>query len=123
MFSAFAKGLGMDVSHHLMVRSNCIRWLRLNKKRFLPYLVYGEEGPDQAWNTYLSQMSQPGEWGEDIALHGLQETYQVNLVVLKKENGVFIWTHVGETKAGLRTFWLYLENENYENLVTPSQLA
>jgi hypothetical protein len=128
MFSAFARGLNQDLKDHVLhpniLRGHAVYWMAGHSEWFVPFVSI-PDGVDQhqAFKDYLKKMIQPGEWGDDLVLNALSQKHKVNVGVLKRRhNGGHMWTPSGDMVFGRKTFWLYLSNHHYENLLAPSQL-
>ena len=116
LFRAFGIGLGDSLDTPAIVRRAAIRWMGTHSENFIPFIASGEQGQQQAFKSYLDNMSQAGQWGDNLVLQALCKSHKVKVSILKqRENGTLMWSHWGDSQWE-RCFWLYLNQDHYENL-------
>ena len=119
MFTAFARALGDGELSHMEVRQGAVTWMRSHPDDFVPFLSVTD------WDEggYLEEMSQDGTWGDNLTLQALCAAYKVYVQVLKVEGVTLSWMEVGDSHMCDTAFYLYLENEHYENLLDRTQIS
>jgi len=121
MFRAIAIGLGPP-KEAADVRKTAIRYMGTHTENFMSFIEVGPEGPQVAFKNYLSRMSKPGEWGDDLVLTALCKSYKIRISVLKRRpNGTLFWNHKGDADHP-KCLWLYLTDNHYENLYSHDQV-
>lgn len=122
MFRAFARALG-GLSHQ-EVRAGGVRWMRTHPEDFVHSMVDRGGGQEHALEEYLEKMSRDREWGDHHILQAMCVCYRAHVFVLKEggQEGGQMWTEVGDRDISECTFWLYLKDSHYENLVDIRQI-
>ena len=116
MFRAFSIGLGNVLDGPDDLRVAAIRWMGTHSENFLPFIAAGDRGQKHAFKSYLDKMSQEGEWGDNLVLQALCQSYKVKVSILKqRDDSTLIWSHWGDSQWE-KCFWLYLSHNHYENL-------
>lgn len=120
MFRAFTEALNLGLDHQ-EVRRDAVDYMRDHPEKYRDFIpLVRQDGQHQTWEDYLSQMSQDGTWGDNLALDAMCRMSPVHVFVLKKGDRGWTWLEVGEDCH--TCFWLYLHNNHYENLLAQSQL-
>lgn len=123
MFQAFARAVGGNRLNATIVRAKAIEWLTDHWDEVAEFAVLENDNREPSFDNYVGAMSQPGTWGDAVALHSLAFAYDVYVEVLKKDNsGQYTWLTTGE-KGNRATVQLYLEGEHYENLIRAGDAA
>ncbi|WPT15006.1 OVARIAN TUMOR DOMAIN-containing deubiquitinating enzyme 9 [Picochlorum sp. SENEW3] len=79
-FRSLAKQIFRNPEKHGLVRSKAVRYIRLNRQRFLPYL-----GPE--FDTYVKEMSVEGCWGDELTLRAASEAFHcmISCITMQSE--------------------------------------
>lgn len=123
LFHAFAKVIGRETQTHLKIREVVVQYMRRNWEDFIRFNpdrgLYEDEAV--AWKAYLAKMARPGEFGDQLEIQAFCRAYRVKLSILKRDVGGkrLRWTHHKDCPGAEQSFWLFNENEHYENLVSP----
>ncbi|PWY96812.1 hypothetical protein BCV70DRAFT_152195, partial [Testicularia cyperi] len=79
MFRAMAYHLYNNMGSHMQVRRQALNWLERNMDILTAFAAQGE-GHFSA-TEYLANMSQPGEWGDEIMLMAIAGAYSISIMV------------------------------------------
>ena len=121
MFEAIAAALGSSYSP-TRVRKDAVRWMADHSENFIQFIEVGQTSQQSAYRNYLQRMKESGEWGDDLVLNALCQSYKLRISVLKKRrDGTLIWAHLGDN-GHTKCLWLYLSDNHYENLYCYDQL-
>lgn len=121
MFEAIAAALGSSYSP-TRVRKDAVRWMADHSENFIQFIEVGQTSQQSAYRNYLQRMKESGEWGDDLVLNALCQSYKLRISVLKKRrDGTLIWAHLGDNRH-TKCLWLYLSDNHYENLYCYDQL-
>jgi len=80
---------------------------------------------DEEWGQgdYLTRLSQDGTWGDNYMLQALCSAYKVYVQVYKVEGVTRSWNKAGDCDNHDSSFFLYLKDSHYENLLVESQVS
>lgn len=124
MFHAYARALvGRATAAEL--RRIVVEQVAREPDRWSPFISDNQPGqPDTTpISRYLKNMAKDGEWGDHICLTVLGEHFDADVHVVKvKNSGRLGVNSVVNRGLARHVFWLYLENDHYENLVDASQV-
>lgn len=111
-FEAFGKAVGPLAAFE--ARFYACYWLEVHWESVFNFVAAGDGQVHHTMESYLGAMRKAGEWGDNITLHALSMAFEVQVWVLKKQDGRYTWLKVGN--QGARRVYLYLHSNHYENL-------
>ena len=124
MFSAFARGMRQQGGHSGL-RARAVQWMRAHPGDFSQFVPQtGHTTQQQAYESFLEDMSKEGAWWDSLVLQALCKITMVQVFVLNETESGRAWIDLGQDRGeGQTVFWLYLHNGHYENLLAESQVS
>lgn len=117
LFRAVSHQIYGTAKYHSLVRSTCIDFLEINKKRFAPFVACSLEDYD----LYLKEKRKTGVWGDHVELHALCEIYERPLYVFSEKYDTKSVKLLETLNADFFPFnvpfFLSFRNEHYNSLV------
>ncbi|KAL9652404.1 hypothetical protein ABK040_012059 [Willaertia magna] len=115
LFRAFADQMTGNQEEHLAYRERAVEYMKITSDYFAPFCI------DQTFEEYLKDMSEDGEWGDNLCVQALSMAYGVNIRIFQLGKPVFdIVNHTNSTSSnnnGAKMIQLsYHLNEHYNSV-------
>jgi len=105
-FRSLAKQIFGTPEKHGLVRSKAVRYCRLNRQRFLPYL-----GPE--FVRYVESMSMEGCWGDELTLRAASEAFHCMISVITSNKQHWFVRYIPDGAIRGEVFLAYVSPVHY----------